>query len=215
MELSTWLLYISIISILMFSPGPSALLCMSDGIKFGNKKTIPTVLGGSFAALILMTISFIGLGAILVASETLFFIIKLLGAFYLIYLGWKSWREGSLKLETKVSSESNLRNYSFYALLKKGFIVGISNPKDLVFFIALFPSFMNADLPQVNQYLVLAITWFVIDCTSMFMYATIGSKISPLLAKPRTMNLVNRTVGSLFITLGCGLLVSTGLSKKI
>jgi len=57
MELSTWLLYISVISILLISPGPSALLCVSDGLKFGNKKTIPTVLGGASAALVLMSIS--------------------------------------------------------------------------------------------------------------------------------------------------------------
>ena len=75
MELSTWLLYVSVISLLIFSPGPSTLLCVSDGLKFGKKKSIPTVLGGAIAALVLMTLSASGLGAILVASETLFLII--------------------------------------------------------------------------------------------------------------------------------------------
>jgi threonine/homoserine/homoserine lactone efflux protein len=215
MELSTWLLYVSVIGILIFSPGPSALLCISDGVKFGNKKTIPTILGGAFAALVLMSISAVGLGAILVASKTLFFVIKLIGAFYLIYLGWASWREGSIKVETNLVDENNLASYSFYQLFRKGFMVGISNPKDLLFFIALFPSFMNAALPQMDQYVVLACTWFVIDCTSMFMYAGIGSKISPWLSKTSTMNLVNRTVGSVFIALGSALAISTGFSKKI
>ena len=94
-------------------------------------------------------------------------------------------------------------------------MVGISNPKDLIFFIALFPSFINASLPQIDQYVVLACTWFVIDCTSMFMYAGIGSKISPWLSKASTMQLVHRTVGSLFIVLGSALAISTGFSKKI
>ena len=215
MEFSTWLLYVSVIAILIFSPGPSALLCVSDGVKFGNKKTIPTILGGAFAALVLMSISAVGLGAILVASKTLFFVIKLIGAFYLIYLGWVSWKEGSIKVETNLANENNLASYSFYSLFRKGFMVGISNPKDLLFFIALFPSFMNAASSQMDQYMVLACTWFVIDCTSMFMYAGIGSKISPWLSKTSTMNLVNRTVGSLFIGLGSALAISTGLSKKI
>jgi threonine/homoserine/homoserine lactone efflux protein len=200
---------------LIFSPGPSALLCISDGVKFGNKKTIPTILGGAVAALMLMFISAVGLGAILVASETLFFVIKLTGAFYLIYLGWMSWKEGSIKVETNLANENNLVNYSFYSLFRKGFMVGISNPKDLLFFIALFPSFMNAALPQMDQYVTLACTWFVIDCTSMFMYAGIGSKISPWLSKASTMILVNRAVGSVFIVLGSALAISTGLSKKI
>lgn len=230
MELSTWLVYISVISILIFSPGPSALLCISDGLKFGNKKTIPTIIGGAIAALILMTISAVGLGAILAASETLFFIIKMIGAAYLIFLGYCAWREGAISTKdlveannTEVSPEAKsgspsvvkVTSYSGYLLFRKGFMVGISNPKDLLFFIALFPSFMNADLPQMQQYIVLASTWFLIDCTSMYMYAGLGSKISPLLYKPRTIGLVNRTVGSVFIVLGSVLAASASISKKI
>ncbi|GHA09817.1 LysE family translocator [Oceanisphaera arctica] len=215
MEFSTWLLYVSIISILIFSPGPSALLCVSDGLKFGNKRTIPTILGGAVAALVLMTISAVGLGAILVTSETLFFIIKIVGALYLIYLGWSSWKDDAIKVEVNAPSENKSVNYSWTLLLRKGFLVGISNPKDLLFFIALFPGFMNADLPQVEQYMVLACTWFVIDCTSMFMYAGLGSKISPFLSKSRNLNIVNRTVGSVFIFLGGALAISAGASRDM
>lgn len=215
MGLSTWLLYISVISILLISPGPSALLCVSDGLKFGNKRAIPTVLGGAIAALLLMSISAVGLGAALAASETLFLVIKLIGAFYLIYLGWTAWRESYIKIESVTSSEDKVVNYSPYVRFQKGFMVGISNPKDLLFFIALFPSFMNADLPPVEQYTVLACTWFCLDFSSMFMYAALGSKISPLLSKPRNMNLVNRTVGSIFIFLGGALALSSSINNKI
>ena len=215
MELNTWLLYISVISLLILSPGPSALLCISDGLKFGNKKAIPTILGGAIAALVLMSISAIGLGAILVASEILFLVVKLIGAFYLIYLGWTVWTEGSIKTSNNEVNENNLASYSCHSLFRKGFMVGISNPKDLLFFIALFPSFINADSPQVEQYVVLASTWFFIDCASMFMYAGFGSKISPWLSKDRNINAVNRTVGGVFVVLGGALAVSSGISKKI
>jgi len=215
MELTTWLVYLSVISLLIFSPGPSALLCVSDGLKFGNKKTIPTILGGAIAALVLMSISAAGLGAILVASETLFFTIKMLGALYLIYLGYSTWKESGIKLEDNTKTQKPLLDYSFWSLFRKGFMVGISNPKDLLFFIALFPSFMNAELPQLSQYATLAGTWFVIDCTSMFMYAGLGSKISPWLSQVKTMTLVNRSVGSLFIVLGSTLALSTFITKKL
>lgn len=212
MELTTWLVYLSVISLLIFSPGPSALLCVSDGLKFGNKKTIPTIIGGAIAALVLMSISAAGLGAILVASKTLFFTIKMLGALYLIYLGHSTWKESSIKLDDYVKTQHTLLDYSFWSLFRKGFMVGISNPKDLLFFIALFPSFMNADLPQTSQYLMLAGTWFVIDCTSMFMYAGLGSKISPWLSQPKTMTIVNRSVGGVFVVLGSVLAISTGIA---
>jgi len=215
MELSMWLLYISVISILLISPGPSALLCVSDGLKFGHKRTLPTVFGGASAALVLMSISAIGLGAVLAASETLFFVIKLIGAFYLLYLGWMAWKEGSIKIEDNKPHDNKEVAYSSYARFQKGFMVGISNPKDLLFFIALFPSFINADLPPVEQYAVLACTWFFLDVSSMFLYAALGTKISPFLSKSRNMNIVNRTIGSVFIFLGGALAVSTGVNNKI
>jgi len=220
MEFSTWLVYLSVISILIFSPGPSALLCISDGIKFGNRKTLPTIFGGAIAALLLMSLSAVGLGAILVASETLFFIIKILGAGYLIYLGWNAWRDKVSTItplsttEDKTNVVDLLENYSELSLFRKGFMVGISNPKDLLFFIALFPSFMNADLPQVTQYMVLASTWFVLDCTAMFVYAGLGTKARPFLTSARAMRIVNRTAGSMFILLGSMLIISTGLKNK-
>ena len=215
MELSTWFLYISVISILILSPGPSTLLCVSDGLKFGKKKSIATVLGGAVAALILMTISASGLGAVLAASEKLFFVIKIVGAGYLIYLGCNAWKEGKIQTSDNDTTVSKIESHSTYSLFRRGFMVGISNPKDLLFFIALFPSFLNTDLPLFEQYTVLAVTWFCIDCTSMFMYAGLGSKISPWLSKTKNINLVNRTVGGVFIILGSALAVSTGMDKKI
>ena len=215
MELSTWLVYVSVISILLLSPGPSALLCVSDGLKFGNQKALPTVLGGASAALVLMSISAVGLGALLAASETLFLIVKLIGAFYLISLGWAAWKENGIQIKENTLDENKVVNYSPYACFQKGFMVGISNPKDLLFFIALFPSFMNADLPQIEQYIVLAGTWFCLDFSSMFMYVAIGSKIGPFLSKPRNMCLVNRTVGSIFMLLGGALAFSSGINNKI
>lgn len=214
MEFNTWLIYLGVIGLLIASPGPSSLLCVSDGLKFGTKKTIPTILGGASSALISMSISAVGLGAILAASETLFFFIKLVGALYLIFLGWKAWHDGDLKIESHMSSDRERKaiRYLWYNLYRKGFMVGISNPKDLLFFIALFPSFIRPDLPQFEQYVVLACTWFVVECVCMFMYAGLGSKISPFLLKAKNMMIVNRIVGSVFIFFGGGLAVSASMN---
>jgi len=152
---------------------------------------------------------------VLAASETLFLVVKLVGAFYLISLGWAAWKEGSIKIENNTLDENKAVHYSSYARFQKGFMVGISNPKDLLFFIALFPSFMNADLPPIEQYTVLASTWFLLDVSTMFMYAVLGSKISPFLSKPRNMSLVNRSVGGVFILLGGALALSSGVNNKI
>jgi len=212
MALSTWLVYISVISVLLLSPGPSGLLCLSDGLKFGHRKSIPTVLGGATSALLLMTISAVGLGAILAASEMLFFTIKIIGGAYLVFLGIGTWKEKGAQLQN-IKSDENLKvNYSPLKCYQKGFMVGISNPKDLLFFIALFPSFMNADLPATGQYFLMASSWFILECFFMFMYVCLGSKISPFLSNPSKMNVLNRIIGSIFITLGGALIIPTYLN---
>lgn len=214
MELATWLVYLSVISVLIFSPGPSALLCIADGLKFGSRKSVATVLGGAVAALVLMTISAVGLGALLIASPRLFFIIKLTGAIYLLYLGFTIFKESNLAMSCQMISASASGSYTCYALFRKGFLVGISNPKDLLFFIALFPSFMNVDGAQIEQYMALASSWFVVDCTFMFLYARFGARISPWLCEAKNMQRFNWAVASLFIALGSALVLSAALSHR-
>jgi len=208
MELSTWLAFIGVISLLIASPGPSAILCLSHGVKFGKKRAIATILGGSFASLILMGLSAIGLGAILATSELAFTIVKVLGAGYLIYLGIHAFFDTSSPVQTddKVATTAKENNAH---LFQKGFIIGISNPKDLLFFAALFPSFISLTQPQTMQFVTLASSWFVIDCLIMFFYVSLGSKITPLFTRQSVIKLFNRTVGGFFIAVGGTLLVSS------
>lgn len=213
MAISLWLVYVSVVTLLIVTPGPSALLCISDGLKFGRKRSVATVLGGSIAALVLMTISAAGLGALLMTSEKLFFLLKILGAFYLIYIGWQSWRDrGSLELTHKPQM-SGPQPMSVYKLFKKGFMVGISNPKDIVFFTALFPGFIDTSAPHIEQYYILAGTWFVIDCTAMFTYSSLGNRFGSWLKNSRNIRRFNRVVGGVFVSLGSSLALSAVASK--
>ncbi|MCE0494875.1 LysE family translocator [Vibrio salinus] len=213
MEISTWLIYVSVISLLILTPGPSALLCISDGLKFGKKNSIATVLGGAIAALVLMTVSAAGLGALLVASEKLFFVLKILGAMYLIYIGWKSWCDSGSAELFRDSNFSVADNFSYLSLFKKGFMVGISNPKDLLFFTALFPGFIDMATPHFEQYTILASTWFVVDCSSMFMYAILGYRFGPWLSNAKNIRYFNRVVGGVFMSLGSSLAFTAGASR--
>ncbi len=209
MDFGIWLVYLGVVGALIAFPGPSALLCMSHGMKYGRAKSTATVLGGAFAALILMSLSALGLGAILAASETAFLAIKLVGAAYLIYLGVCAWRDTSGPLETQKSTVATHAKVSIIHLFQKGFMVGISNPKDLLFFAALFPNFIDVSQPQSSQFLILGITWFILDCSLMFLYACVGKQISPWFANARNMKIFNRTTGSMFIAAGGALAASS------
>ncbi len=213
MEFSTWLIYLGVISAVIFTPGPSAILCMSHGLKFGKAKSLATAVGGAIAASILMTISIVGLGALLAASEMAFLMVKLIGASYLIYLGVSAWKSSYLSSDSHSDglglNKVNLSDEFIYSLFRKGVLVGISNPKDILFFTALLPSFINSGASQVAQYLALTGTWFIVDVTGMFIYASLGCKIGSWFEKASNLKFFERTTGSFFILMGGALIAST------
>ncbi|WP_119393807.1 LysE family translocator [Salinibius halmophilus] len=207
MEFSTWLVYLGVIVTLIVMPGPVALICMTHGLKHGKRNSVATVLGGMLAALCLMALSSLGLGALLAASEQLFTLVKLAGAAYLVYLGVQAWRskEASFQAETVAPQQ----DASMWQLFRKGFAVGIANPKDLLFFAALFPSFIDTNATQWSQFLVLSLTWTAVDGVVLFSYALLGTRIQPLLASTRRMKWFNRSTGSLFIAAGSAIAITS------
>lgn len=147
------------------------------------------------------------MGAILAASEIAFTIVKVLGAGYLIYLGFRAFFDTSSPVQTTDITEIKDQK-SNLLLFNQGFVIGISNPKDLLFFAALFPNFINLAEPQLIQFVILASSWFVIDFIIMYFYASLGSKISPIFAKATVIRAFNRTIGGFFIAVGSTILVS-------
>jgi homoserine/homoserine lactone efflux protein len=209
LDFTLWLSYIGVIGLLIIFPGPSALLCLSHGLTYGKAYALATVFGGAIAALCLMSLSAIGLGAILAASGQAFFIVKLIGAFYLIYLGFNLWRNSLNAIHLNTIEQVSNKTTSRFSLFKTGFIVGISNPKDLLFFAALFPNFIRIDQPQLMQFIILASSWFVLDMLFMFMYSSMGTKIEPWFLNKRQRQRFNRATGGVFALLGGGLLLSS------
>ncbi|TNC81188.1 MAG: amino acid transporter [Oleiphilus sp.] len=212
-EFTTWLIYVSVIGVLILSPGPSALLCLSDGLNYGRLHATPTVLGGATAALCLMLVSIVGLGAVLVASDQLFYGLKLAGAGYLCWLGSRALlvHKHTGVVDQMDSSPLEIQNQleaPWFARFWKGFLVGISNPKDLLFFIALFPGFIEPMRPLGEQYIALALTWFLIDCGAMLMYAGLGANLAPWMSRASNMVKLQKGLGVAFIGLGVGLAIT-------
>ncbi len=96
MSLEFWLLYAVTVFLASISPGPSMLLALTHGMKYGTRRTIATAAGNVIASLLQAAVSIAGLGAILTLSEGVFSVIRWLGAGYLIYLGIVTWRSSSL-----------------------------------------------------------------------------------------------------------------------
>ncbi|MCW2474843.1 MULTISPECIES: LysE family transporter [unclassified Symbiopectobacterium] len=207
MELHLWLAFVGVITVLIAIPGPSALISMTHGLRYGRGRAAATVLGGVSAALVLMSLSALGLGAVLAASTTAFMILKIVGALYLIWLGIASWRSAAAAhAPEQVQMDASPTRV---ALFRKGFLVGISNPKDLLFFAALFPNFISTTEPHALQFAVLALTWVLFDFSIMFFYASTGRRLSGVFSNPRRMALLNRATGGVFVLAGSALAVSS------
>lgn len=199
MQTETWLLYFFAIVLIGISPGPIAMLSMSHGIHFGKKRSIATGLGSVSAALILMAASAAGLGAIISASEYGFTILKWCGAAYLVFLGIKlllTKQQGQTLEVVKTEGKGTPKQ-----LFKQAFLVGISNPKDLLFFAALFPQFIDLTAPQLPQLTILAFTWALVDFSFVMFYASMANVLAPSLKASNKLHWFDRTSGGVFLTL--------------
>ena len=206
MLLETWLVFVAFTAVISMTPGPNMLLALSVGIERGAVSAVWTTVGGVVSMLLLLFLSLAGLSAILAASATLFEVIKWAGVAYLCYLGIQAWRAPAVA--RNADSEDNKPRKSARGLFVQAFLVGISNPKAIVFFGAFVPQFLDPALPRTPQILTIAISFAVIEFTSMMTYAVLGDRLVPLFQKAGNIRLLNRITGSVLVGAGA-LLAST------
>ena len=204
MTLTTYLLYLASVALLVLSPGPTMLMCVTTAIHHGLRKALLSAGGSVTAVLGVMTLSALGLGALLAASEVAFAIAKLLGASYLIALGIKTFRSQGTVLANGSSESANAMTGR--ASYLRGFFVGASNPKALLFFAAFFPQFLDPNTAFLPQFAILALTFVAFELTVLTVCACGVSRIAPVLRQSGPMRWVNRVCGGLFALMGIALL---------
>ena len=184
------------------------LLAMTQGIRFGLRPIWPTLLGAVCGVLIILCMSMSGLGAILKASEQLFAAVKWIGATYLIYLGIQMWRTSDSASTSNTTEEKGVISTpaaSVISQFRTGMAVAMSNPKAILFGLAFFPQFINADAPLLPQAVIILTTFAAIEASWMCVYALGGTQLSKYLASPLRMRRFYRVSGSAFILAGLGL----------
>lgn len=205
MELSTWLLFVGVAFITTFSPGPAVLLAISNSLHFGLRTTVYSTLGNELGLLVIASIAILGLGAVLSASTTFFFILKIVGAGYLIYLGVRQWHSKS-KLFSQVADKNSQEAQSDMLSFSQGFLVATTNPKAILFFTALLPQFISVDKPLVLQFSLLIATFSFSSTCALIGYGLLADHSKQWFSTEKRMSLFNRIFGGLFVALGLGLL---------
>ena len=206
MNLETYLIYLLAILVLTASPGTSVLLCVSTSITQGFRSSVVAALGSLTAIVSVMTLSFTGLGLVIASSEIAFNVIKWIGALYLIVLGVRMFFTEPTQSELD-SNKMTDPIKGIASLWFKGFVVGATNPKALVFFTALFPQFINQSQPLLPQYFVLVITFAVMELGWLMFYAQLSARSSKWFVSTARAKLMNRMTGGVFVC--AGLLMST------
>ena len=210
MTLSTYLLYLAAVALLVLTPGPTMLMSMTNAIAHGAPKAMASASGSITAALGMILLSSLGLGAVLAASDTAFWVLKLLGGAYLIYLGIKTFRSPVSSFDMPASSALGdvSAGMSMRTLYVQGLLVGASNPKALLFFAAFFPQFVDASQAWAPQFAILAITFVVFEFTTLSLCTLFAARIAPWLRQAGRARMFNRVSGSLFAAMGCLLLAA-------
>jgi threonine/homoserine/homoserine lactone efflux protein len=204
MTLAIYLLYVAAVAVLIITPGPTMLMCMTNSLNHGARHAMTSVAGAATALVGVMLLSAMGLGALLATSESAFTVAKVAGAAYLIWLGIRTFRSDTvLKLDDR--SVPAGRRSSFYL---QGFLVGASNPKAVLFFTAFFPQFLDPAAPIVPQFAILALTFLALEFTVLALCALGVARLLPLLRSTAPVRWCNRICGGLFALMG-GLLLFT------
>lgn len=195
-------LYITTVIIMIASPGPVMILVASTGLKESYKATFKTILGTNLASLVLITLSILVLKGIFSINEEIYLAIRVIGCLYIGYLGYEILKEhwGKHK-ETLQPLTATVGGF------KKGLFIGLSNPKDIIFFTSFFPQFTNVHSDINVSLAILIITWIILD----FSVLSIIYKVFNTLAKSRIYPIIMSLCGVLILLIALyGLTIAVG-----
>ncbi len=206
MSFETWVAFAFASAALLAIPGPTVMLVVSYALGRGRASGWATVPGVALGDLTAMTVSLLGAGAILAASSTLFTILKLMGAAYLVWLGIKLWRSSphQIKEGTPVA-DKNAQTYR--SMFWNSYIVTTLNPKGIIFFIAFVPQFIDPTQPVFSQFAILEATFVTLATINITIWAVLAGQMRERFKNPVTLNFINKIGGSFLI--GAGFLTAT------
>jgi threonine/homoserine/homoserine lactone efflux protein len=205
MTFESWAAFTAASAVLLIIPGPTVLLVVSYALGQGWRTVLPMTVGVALGDFTAMTLSMLGLGALLAASATLFTILKWVGAAYLVYLGIRLWRAGgTLDAAPRTDAVSAAR------MLGHAWLVTALNPKSITFFVAFLPAFLDPRADFLTQMVVFETTFLVLAFANAFGYALVAARARGFVANPRAIGIVNKVGGGLLIGAGAATVTLAG-----
>ena len=213
MDWHVWLAYFLAAWLIALSPGSGAVLSMSHGLQYGVRQTTATIVGLQIGLASILLVAGAGVGALLLASTTAFMVVKVLGAGYLIWLGVKQWRAPVDGAASDAAAPSEPAGLSVRQRLLRGALTNATNPKGIVFMVAVLPQFIDPNKPLALQLAILLVTTLAVDSVVMHGYAFLASRLRALMQSVRARRTQNRVFGGVLMGMGASLLMVDRVSK--
>ncbi len=195
-----YLVFVALAALAVLSPGPGVVMTLSNALRFGLRGTIGGILGIASGTFLVAALSATSLAAILAASATAFSVVRLAGAAYLAYLGVRLWRAAPLSLGSIAAHEAR-----FTRRFLEGLLLQLTNPKAVIFFLAVFPPFIDPRSGYVPQFARLVVTYSTLVVVIHCAYAFLAGQARGWLNSERGGRMVNRAAASAFICFGAAL----------
>lgn len=194
MSYQVWFAYMLACWVISISPGAGAIASMSSGLNYGFRRGYWNAIGLQLALLVQIIIVAAGVGVLFATTPMAFLVVKWFGVCYLLYLAYVQWTAKTQSIDIPTEQPTK----SIPKLILYGFVVNISNPKAIVFLLAVLPQFLDLSKPQWIQYVIMAITMITIDLIVMAGYTGLAAKVFRLLKSPKQQKYMNRTFAVLF-----------------
>ncbi|OEF02631.1 lysine transporter LysE [Vibrio crassostreae 9ZC13] len=202
MEIWKLLLFIPACFALNMTPGPNNLLSMNNARCYGFKAAFIAGLGRIVAFSGMIALAASGLAVVLYTSETLFFLVKLFGAMYLLWIAFNLWR-------SQASPVADIeRNKNWFGLVKQEFALVAGNPKAILIFTAFLPQFVDVSANVNTQFFILGGTFLVLELFAISIYAAFGLYLRNWFSKPQMAKRFNKACSVFLALSGANLLVS-------
>ncbi len=195
MSIELWLAFVAASAVVLFVPGPTVLTVVSYSIAQGRRASLPVVAGVTLGDATAVTVSVLGLGALLTTSAFVFAVIKLAGGLYLLYLGIRLLRAGAALRDVAVQATPDSRRRLFL----NTYLVTALNPQSIIFFVAFLPQFVNRGTDVAQQLWLLALTFVVMATMNATMYSMFAAAANRLLSSPRAQRRLNLAGGCLLV----------------
>ncbi|MGL4767490.1 MAG: LysE family translocator [Formosimonas sp.] len=203
MSWATFLLFVPACFVLNMAPGPNNVLLLNNTTRFGFKTATLAGTGRLWAFAILIVIAAVGLASVLAASASYLFALKVFGGLYLLYLAYKLCRNPVTDRDEITPQTTATRT-----LMRQEFICAIANPKAILIFTAIFPQFLDAQRPLALQFVIMGVTFLLLEWLTIAIYAVIGLQLARALRTAQGQRRFNRLSGGLLGLVGLAMLGS-------